>query len=106
MQMAHEVTLVGDTPVSPTIVPPSENRAPSPGPVSASEACRCRIPAEIRRAGLDWALLPPDGGVQTYDPCRDDIGGQVLPGSGTWTIRVPPEGTATGACAFTLASNK
>jgi RHS repeat-associated protein len=54
-------------------------------------------------AGLNWALLRPDGGVQTYNGSCNDIGRQVLADAGTWTIRVSSDGTATGAYAFTVA---
>ncbi len=53
-------------------------------------------------AGIEWALVRPDGGTQTYGPTCDDIGRQVLRVAGTWVIRVSPDAIATGSYAFSV----
>jgi RHS repeat-associated protein len=52
-------------------------------------------------AGLQWALLRPNGAIQDFAPSCRDIGREVLAG-GTWTVRIYSDGTATGAYAFTV----
>ncbi len=53
-------------------------------------------------AGVEWALVRPDGGTQAYGPTCDDIGRQVLGAAGTWVVRVSPDAVATGSYAFSV----
>ena len=52
--------------------------------------------------GLLWRLVGPDGGPLGFDFACKDLGRRVLPATGTYTIELYADGTATGAYAFRL----
>ncbi len=54
---------------------------------------------------LYWELYRPDGIRQDFANSCGDMGRQVLPISGTWTVRIYSDTTATGAYAFTVSSS-
>jgi hypothetical protein len=51
---------------------------------------------------LDWRLVGPDGGPLGIAESCNDLGREVLPASGVYTVRVAASGSATGAYAFTV----
>jgi len=56
--------------------------------------------------GLYWELFRPDGIRQDFNNSCGDIGRQVLGLSGTWTVRIYSDTTATGAFAFTVSASQ
>jgi RHS repeat-associated protein len=52
---------------------------------------------------LYWELFRPDGIRQDFANSCGDMGRQVLPISGTWTVRIYSDTTATGGYAFTVS---
>jgi len=52
--------------------------------------------------GLGWNLTAPDGSLQAFSVACRDIGREVLPTAGIWTVEVSSQGTATGAYGFTV----
>jgi RHS repeat-associated protein len=57
-------------------------------------------------SGLGWTLLQPDGGLVDFSVSCSDMGRQVLPSTGVYTVQVAPTGTATGAYAFTVEASQ
>ena len=51
---------------------------------------------------LYWELFRPDGIRQDFANSCGDMGRQVLPVAGTWTVRIYSDTTATGPYAFTV----
>jgi len=52
--------------------------------------------------GLGWNLSAPDGSLQAFNVACRDIGREVLPTGGIWSVEVSSQGTATGAYGFTV----
>ncbi len=51
--------------------------------------------------GLYWRLLRPDGSLATFEQACTDMGREVLPIAGDWTVEVYSDTTTTGAYSFT-----
>jgi RHS repeat-associated protein len=55
-------------------------------------------------AGLQWALLRPDGSPEGFELSCRDLGRVVLATPGIWTVRVSGTETGTGSYTFTASA--
>ena len=73
---------------------------------TAGEVVYLEAQATCAANALAWSLLRPDGTPIDIAETCNDLGRQVLPTAGIYTVRIYSSGTATGPYAFTVRASQ